>query len=94
MRSNVNLNGMLVGRVSFLRFTFITLKTLKHFTNIDNNFKYLWFNKAVEYRNQPMFVKEFCKAGFFDIFQLLNLFVPIVAYLQQQFWGVNFKFGM
>ena len=49
---------MLVGRVAFLRFTLTTLRTLKHFCNYDNDSKYLWFNKAVKYRNQPMFVEE------------------------------------
>ena len=72
LRSNIKLNSMLIGRVAFLRFTLTTLRTLKHFCNIDNDSKYLWFNKAVKYRNQPMFVEEFCKAGIFDFFSCLN----------------------
>ena len=80
LRSNVKLNSMLVGRVAFLRFTLTTLRTLKHFNNIDNDSKYLWFNKAVKYRNQPMFVEEFCKAGIFDFFQLLNSGYELYSY--------------
>ena len=72
LRSNIKLNSMLIGRVAFLRFTLTTLGTLKHFCNIDNDSKYLWFNKAVKYRNQPMFVEEFCKPGIFYFFQLLK----------------------
>ena len=71
---------MLVGRVAFLRFTLITLKTLKHFYNIDDDSKYLWFNKAVKYRNQPMVVEEFCKAGIFYFFQLLNSDFELYSY--------------
>ena len=44
LRSNIKLNSMLIGRVVFLRFTLTTLRTLKHFCNIDNDSKYLWFN--------------------------------------------------
>ena len=66
LRSNVKLNSRLVGRVAFLRFTLIILRTLKHFTNVGNDSKYLWFNKAVKYQNPPMFVEEFCKVGVFD----------------------------
>ena len=80
LRSNVKLNSMLVGRVAFLRFTLTTLRTLKHFNNIDNDSKYLWFNKAVKYRNQPMLVEEFCKAGIFDFFQLLNSDYELYSY--------------
>ena len=80
LHSNVKLNSMLLGRVAFLRFTLTTLKTLKHFNNIDNDSKYLWFNKAVKYRNQPMFVEEFCKAGIFDFFQLLNSDFELYSY--------------
>ena len=49
LRSNMKLNGMLVRRVTFLRFTPTTLKILKQFTNVDNDSKYLLFNKAVKY---------------------------------------------
>ena len=80
LRSTVKLNSMLVGRVAFLRFTLTTLRTLKHVNNIDNDSKYLWFNKAVKYRNQPMFVEEFCKAGIFDFFQLLNSDFELYSY--------------
>ena len=34
--------------------------------------KFLWFNKAVRYQNQSMFVEKFCKTGIFDFFQLLK----------------------
>ena len=71
---------MLIGRVAFLRFTLTTLRTLKHFCNIDNDSKYLWFNKAVKYRNQPMFVEEFCKTGIFDFFQLLKSDFELYSY--------------
>ena len=80
LRSNIKLNSMLIGRVAFLRFTLTTLRTLKHFCNIDNDSKYLWFNKAVKYRNQPMFVEEFCKAGIFDFFQLLKSDFELYSY--------------
>ena len=68
LRSNVKLNSMLVGRVAFLRFTLTILRTLKPFTDVDNDSKCLWFNIAVKYRNQLMFVEEFCKAGIFNFF--------------------------
>ena len=68
LRSNMKLNSMLFGRMVYLRFTLTTLRTLKQFTNVDNDSKYLRFNKAVKYRKQPMFVEEFCKAGIFDFF--------------------------
>ena len=80
LRSNVKLYSMLVGRVAFLRFTLTTLRTLKRFTNVDNDSKYLWFNTAVEYRNQLMFVEEFCKAGIFNFFQLLNSNYKLYSY--------------
>ena len=51
LRSNVKLNSILLGRLAFLRFTLTTLRTLKHFNNVDNDSKYLGFNKAVKYRN-------------------------------------------
>ena len=72
MRSNVKLNSMLAGRMAVLRFTLTTLRTLKQFINVDNNYQHLWFNKAVKYRNQPMFAVEFCKAGIFDFFYCLT----------------------
>ena len=78
--SNVKLNSMSVGRVAFLRFTLTTLKTLKHCKNIDNDSKYLWFNKAVKYRNQPIFVEEFSKATIFDFFQLLYSDFELYSY--------------
>ena len=71
---------MLVGRVAFLRFTLTTLRTLKQFTNVDNDSKYIWFNKAVKYRNQAMFIEEFCKAGIFDFFQLLDSDYELYSY--------------
>ena len=80
LRSNVKLNSILVARVAYLRFTLTTLSTLKHFNNVDNDSKYLWFNKTVKYRNQPMFVEEFCKAGIFDFFQLLNSDYELYSY--------------
>ena len=72
LRSNLKLNSMLVSRVTFLRFTLTNSRTLKQFFNVDNNSKYLWFNKAVKYRNQLTFVKEFCKLGIFDSFSCLT----------------------
>ena len=48
------------------------LKNFKQFTNVENDSKYQWFNKTIKYRNEAMFVEEFCKAGIFDFFQLLN----------------------
>ena len=46
--SNIKLNSMLFGRVAFLRFTRTTLRTLKQFTNVDKDSKYIWFKKAVK----------------------------------------------
>ena len=46
---NVKLNSMLVGRVAFSRFTLATLRTLKHFTNVDNDSKFLSLNKVDKY---------------------------------------------
>ena len=40
--SNVKLNSMLVGRVAFLRFALTTLRTPKHFNNVDNDSKYFY----------------------------------------------------
>ena len=72
LRSIVKLNSMLVGRLAFLRFTLITLRTSKHFTDLDQDSKYLWFNKAVKYQGQSMFVEEFCKLGFLIFFSCLT----------------------
>ena len=67
----MKLNSKLFGSAAFLRFTLTTIRTLKQFTNVDNDSKYLWLNNALKHRNKPMFVKKFCKAGIFDFFQLL-----------------------
>ena len=48
LRSNLKLNSVPVGRVAFLRFTLTTFRTLKHFTNVENDSKYLWCNKAAK----------------------------------------------
>ena len=88
LRSNVKLNSMLVGRVAFLSFTLTTLRTLKRFTNVDNDSKYLWFNTAVEYRNQLMFVEEFCKAGIFNFFSYLT---RTTNYIHTMKWCVSFS---
>ena len=83
LRSTIKLNSMCITKKIILRFTNISLLTLRQVLFDKNDYsdqKFLWFNRAIKYQNKSMFIEEFYKAGIFDFDQLLKSVDQLYTY--------------
>ena len=60
----MKLNSMLFGMAAFLRFTLTTLRTLKQFTNVDNDSKYFGLIKQLNTEIDQSLLKNFAQPRF------------------------------